>query len=143
MNPGMGLDTALVETTTALLGVLLRLLAAAPFSGLLTLPLFYGILAIKVAWFWACDVTSGRLLRRVLAAALKYGLPAFSLFATVLSLGYFGAFDYPNRLVTGLPPNKLGPTQTFFKDRFDRVVRWYGEKRYPALPPDVPIRWDR
>jgi putative ABC transport system permease protein len=143
MNPGMGLDTALVETASALFKILFGLVVAAIVAGILTLPLFYGILAIKVAWFWACDVTSGRLVRRVLAAALKYGLPAFSLFATVLSLGYFGAFDYPNRLVTGLPPNKLGPTQTFFKDRFDRAVRKYAEVRQPALPQEVPIFWAR
>src|SRR3954471_18951470 len=129
MNPGMGLDTALVETTTALLGVLLRLGAAAIFAALLTLPLFYGILAIKVAWFWACDVTSGRLARRVLAASVKYGLPAFSLFATVASLGYFGAFDYPERLFTGLPSSKMGRTQVAIKDRFDRSVRKYAEFR--------------
>ena len=143
MNPGMGLDTALVETGAALFKILFGLVVAAIFAGILTLPLFYGILAIKVAWFWACDVTSGRLARRSPGRRPQVRAAAFSLFATVLSLGYFGAFDYPNRLVTGLPSNKLGPTQAFFKDRFDRAVRKYAEVRHPALPQDVPILWAR
>ena len=109
MNPGMGLDTALVETGAALFRILFGLVLAAIIAGILTLPLFYGVLAVKVAWFWACDVTSGRPARRALAAAVKYGLPAFSLFATVLSLGYFGAFDMPERLFTGLPPSSVAP----------------------------------
>ena len=59
MNPGMGLDTALVETGAALFQILFDLVVAAIVAGILTLPLFYGVLAVKVAWFWACDVTSG------------------------------------------------------------------------------------
>jgi putative ABC transport system permease protein len=143
MNPGMGLDTALVETGAALFKILFGLVVAAIVAGILTLPLFYGVLAIKVAWFWACDVTSGSWARRALAALLKYGLPAFSIFATVLSLGYFGAFDMPYRLFTGLPSNKMGPAQIAIKGRFDRAVRGYAEARQPALTPDVPIFWNR
>src|SRR4051794_22030192 len=143
MNPGMGLDTSLVETASALFTILFWLVVGAIVAGILTLPLFYGVLAIKVAWFWACEVTSGRLARRVLAAGLKYGLPAFSLFATVVSLGYFGAFDYPERLFTGLPSNKMGRTQIAIKDRFDRAVRKYAEFRKPALAQEVPIFWAR
>jgi hypothetical protein len=48
---------------------------------------------------------------RVTAGIMRIGLPAFSLVATILSLGYFGAFDYPYRLATNLPPTKSGPTQ--------------------------------
>src|SRR5262245_45339227 len=143
MNPGMGMDTALVETGAALFKILFVLVLAAIIAGVFTLPLFYGVLVLKVAWFWACDVTTGRAFRRVVAAALKYGLPAISLVATILSLGYFGAFDYPYRLATGLPRNKMGPTQEAMKDRYDKVMRWYGEKRYPALPQEVPIYWAR
>jgi len=139
----MGLETSLVETGAALLGILLRLVVIAIIAGVLTLPLFYGVLALKVAWFWACDVTSGRAVRRAAAAALKYGLPALSLVATILSLGYFGAFDYPNRLATGLPRNKMGPTQQAVKERVDKAMRWYGEFKNPALPQDVPIVWAR
>src|SRR5262245_32591296 len=125
--PGMGLETSLVETGAALLGILLRLVLIAIIAGVLTLPLFYGVLALKIAWFWACDVTSGRAVRRAVAAALKYGLPVLSLIATILSLGYFGAFDYPYRLTTGLPRNKIGPTQQAVKERYDGAMRWYGE----------------
>lgn len=143
MNPGMGLDTALVETGAALFRILFVLVLAAIVAGVMTLPIFFGVLAVKVAWFWACDVNEGNARRRVMAAALRYGLPAFSLFATVLSLGYFGAFDYPYRLATGLPRNKTGPTQEAIKGRYDRAVRAVAEVRRPALPPDVPIRWER
>jgi putative ABC transport system permease protein len=143
MNPGMGLDTALVETGAALFRILFLLVLVAIVAGILTLPLFYGILAVKVAWFWACDVTSGKTLRRIVAAALRYGLPALSLFATIVSLGYFGAFDYPYRAATGLPPNKMGPTQAMIKGRYDKVMRAYGETRFPALPQEVAITWQR
>jgi putative ABC transport system permease protein len=143
MNPGMGLDTALVETGAALLKILLYLVLIAIVAGVLTLPLFYGVLAFKVGWFWSLDVTSGSPARRIRAAVVKFGLPALSIFATVLSLGYFGAFDYPYRLATGLPPNKLGPTQTAIKSAYDRVMRSYGEARYPALPQEVEIKWAR
>jgi putative ABC transport system permease protein len=144
MNPGMGLDTALVETGAALLKILLYLVLVAIVAGVLTLPLFYGVLAFKVGWFWALDVTSGSRARRALAAAVRFGLPVLSLVATVVGLGYFGAFDYPYRLATGLPPNKLGPTQTAIKSGYDRIWRAYGEARYPALPQDAPtINWAR
>lgn len=143
MNPGMGLDTALVETGAALFKILFYLVAAAIIAGILTLPLFYGVLAVKVAWFWACDVTAGGPARRALAAGLRYGLPAASLFATVVSLGYFGAFDFPYRLVSGLPSNKAGPAQVAVKEAVDRSVRRYAEVRSPALPADVPIQWAR
>src|SRR6476659_3671594 len=140
---GMGLETSLVETGAALLGILLRLVMFAIIAGVLTLPLFYGVLALKVAWFWACDVTSGSAIRRAVAMALKFGLPALSLWATIVSLGYFGAFDYPYRLATGLPSNKLGPVQQAVKERYDKAMRWYGEFRSPALPQDVPVAWAR
>ena len=143
MNPGMGLDTALVETGAALFRILFLLVLVAIVAGILTLPLFYGVLAVKVAWFWACDVTTGKTARRALAAALRYGLPVLSLFATIVSLGYFGAFDYPYRATTGLPPNKMGPTQAAIKGGYDRLMRSYGEWAYPALPQDVPITWQR
>jgi putative ABC transport system permease protein len=143
MNPGMGLDTALVETGAALFKILFGLVVAAIIAGIVTLPIFYGVLAIKVAWFWACDVTSGSAARRILAAVVRVGFPAFSVFATVMSLGYFGAFDYPYRVFTGLPPNKIGPTQSAIKDRFDKAVRVYAEVRRPALRQDVPIVWPR
>src|SRR5262249_33647346 len=141
MNPNMGMDTALVETGAALFKILFILVFVAIIAGVLTLPLFYGVLALKVAWFWACDVTTGRVSRRILAAVLKFGLLALSLWATILSRGYFGAFDYPYRLATGLPRNKMGPTQQSVKERYDQAMRWYGEWRSPALPQDVPIYW--
>ena len=139
----MGLDTALVETAAALFKILFYLVLAAILAGVFTLPLFYGVLAVKVAWFWALDVSSGGAPRRAVAAALRYGLPAFSLFATVLSLGYFGAFDFPYRLATGLPSNKTGPTQAAIKDRYDGLLRSVGRVAVPALPADVPIAWHR
>src|SRR5262245_37927293 len=119
--PGMGLETSLVETGAALLMILLRLVMVPVIGGCLTLPLFYGVLALKVAWFWACDAITGRGLRRLVALALMFGLPALSLWATVVSLGYFGAFDYPYRLATGLPRNKTGPTQEAVKERYDKA----------------------
>src|SRR5690242_17695254 len=143
MNPGMGLDTALVETGAALFRILFLLVLVAIVAGILTLPLFYGVLAVKVAWFWAWDAAAGKPAKRVVAAALRYGLPALSLFATIVSLGYFGAFDFPYRAATGLPPNKMGPAQAAIKGRYDKVMRWYGEATAPALPQDVPITWQR
>src|SRR5262245_7609895 len=127
MNPGMGLDTALVETGAALLKILLYLVLAAIVAGVLTLPLFYGVLAYKVGWFWSLDVTSGSRVRRIRAAIVKYGFPALSIVAMVLSLGYFGAFDVPERLLTGLPRAKAGRTQIAIKGEYDRVLRAYGE----------------
>jgi putative ABC transport system permease protein len=141
--PGMGLETSLVEVGTVLLKWLLILVGISVLAGVLTLPVFYGALAFKVAWFWACDVTTGPTSRRILAAALRVGLPAVSLVATVLSLGYFGAFDYPYRLATGLPANKMGPAQTAVKTAYDKAMRKYAERRTPALPQDVPIQWAR
>jgi putative ABC transport system permease protein len=141
--PGMGLETSLVETGYALLKILLLLVGVSVVAGILTLPLFYGTLGYKVLWFWSADFTSGSVFKRVVAALMRVGLPVFSLVATIVSLGYFGAFDYPYRLATGLPPNKLGPTQAAVKTGYDKVMRRYGEIRRPALPPDVAINWTR
>jgi putative ABC transport system permease protein len=143
MVPGMGFETSLVEVGTVLLKWLLILVGISVLAGVLTLPIFYGALAFKVAWFWACDVTTGPTSRRILAALLRVVLPAGSLVATILSLGYFGAFDYPYRLATGLPSNKMGPTQTSIKAAYDKAMRRYAEWRKPALPQDAAIQWAR
>jgi putative ABC transport system permease protein len=143
MMPGMGLETSLVEVGTVLLKWLLILVGISVLAGVLTLPIFYGALAFKVAWFWACDVTTGPTSRRILAAIVRVGFPALSLIATALSLGYFGAFDYPYRLTTGLPPNKMGPTQQSIKTAYDKAMRKYAERSTPALPQDVSVKWTR
>src|SRR5262245_47851916 len=143
MVPELGLETSLVVTDWALLNIMLFQVLVAIVAGVLTLPLFYGTLGFKVLWFRACDVTSGSALKRGLAALARVGLPAFSLVATILSLGYFGAFDYPYRLAVGLPSNKMGPTQTAVKGAYDKVMRKYGEIRRQTLPQDVAINWAR
>ncbi|HVK07418.1 MAG TPA: ABC transporter permease [Gemmataceae bacterium] len=141
--PGMGLETSLVETANRLLYILSGLVGLALVVGVFTLPLFYGTLAYKLAWFWASDVTSGNVFKRLGAAGLRLGLPLFSLVATAVSLGYFGAFDYPYRLAVGLPPNKMGPVQDAVKTRYDGLTRKFGEASSPVLPQDVTIDWRR
>ena len=54
MMPGMGFETSLVEVGTVLLKWLLILVLISVVAAVLTLPVFYGALAFKVAWFWAC-----------------------------------------------------------------------------------------
>ena len=115
MIPSSGMETSLVETAYALLTILLLLVIFAVIAGVMTLPIFFGVLAYKVSWFWASDVTSGSRRKRGLAAFCRVGLPAFSLFATLMSFGYFGVFDWPARLVGGVTGNKPGPTQTVFR----------------------------
>jgi putative ABC transport system permease protein len=164
--PGMGLETSLVELGAALMGILLRLVLVAILAGVFTLPLFYGVLAIKVAWFWACEVNSGSRARRLIAGLIKFGFPLFSLNATVLTFGYFGAFDWPGRIVGTVSGSKAGRFQTIFKDGyvgylfakqeyptppepslwlpdcgFDGVTRKLGQSARPALPQDVKIDW--
>ena len=110
--PGMGFETSLVETGYALLVILLVLVVIAVIAGIVTLPIFYGALGVKVAWFWASRQSNrDRPSSAASPTRLRFGLPAFSLFATLLSLGYFGAFDWPGRLVGGLPQFKAGPIQ--------------------------------
>src|SRR5262245_36364490 len=123
MVPGVGMETSLIETTYELLKLLLMLVFYAIMAGILTLPLFYGALAYMIAWFWSADVTSGSLFRRIVAKVIRFGFPAFSAFATLMSLGYFGAFDWPYRLATDLSPRKLGPTQQVVKEKFDAFTR--------------------
>jgi putative ABC transport system permease protein len=164
--PGMGLETSLVELGSALLGILLRLVLVAIVAGVLTLPLFYGVLAVMVSWFWASEVKEGSRVRRVFAALLRVGLPLFSLNATILSLGYFGAFDWPGRMLGEVKGYKPGPATTVFRDGyagylyskheypvppapswwlpdcgFDGVTRKAGTLAAPALPQDVKIDW--
>lgn len=141
--PGAGLETSLVETATRLMTILMGLVGFGLVAGLFTLPLFYGTLAYKLAWFWATDVTSGNAFKRSAAAVMRIGLPAFSVVATVVSLGYFGAFDYPYRLAVGLPSNKMGPVQDAVKTRYDGTTRRIGAGAFPALPQDATIDWKR
>ena len=143
MIPGAGLETSLIEMTERLLLILLMLVGVSVIAGILTLPVFFGTLVYKNAWFWASEVNSGSIGKRVAAKVMRFGFPVFSLVATILSLGYFGAFDFPYRLATNLPPTKSGPTQKAIKDAYDHVMRRYGEMASPALTPDVPINWAR
>lgn len=133
----------MVEAAYALLTILLMLVVVAVIAGVLTLPIFFGVLAYKVSWFWASDVTSGPRFRRGLAAFCRIGLPAFSLFATVLTMGYFGAFDWPARMIGGTKGNKPGPTQSLVKDAYDKLTRAVVRMKSPALPHDVEIDWAR
>ena len=71
--PGMGLETSLIETATRLMTILTGLVGISLIAGIVTLPLFYGTLAYKLAWFWASDVTSGSAFKRVAAAGLRIG----------------------------------------------------------------------
>jgi putative ABC transport system permease protein len=142
MGPGSGFETSLVEAAYALLMILLLLVMVAVFAGILTLPIFFGTLAYKVGYFWAADVTSGSRLRRWLAAAYRVGFPAFSIFATVLSFGYFGVFDWPDRVIGGKSVAKIGPTQEVIKNAFDEQTRKFAEGASPALPETV-INWRR
>ena len=123
MIPGSGFETSMAEAAYALLKILLFLVGIAVVAGICTLPIFFGVLAYKVSWFWASDVTSGSRWRRGLAAVCRIGLPAFSLFATLLTLGYFGAFDWPGRLVGAVKRNKPGPMQALVKSAYDDLTR--------------------
>jgi putative ABC transport system permease protein len=141
--PGMGLETSLIETGYALLLMLFFLVVIAVIAGILTLPIFYGALGYKVAWFWASDVTAGARFHRAIATAVRFGFPAFSLFATLLTMGYFGAFDWPARLTGAVPKYKAGPVQTAVKGGFDGMTRRIGELFKPALPQDATIDFAR
>jgi putative ABC transport system permease protein len=143
MIPGAGMETSLIETTYELLKLLLMLVFYAITAGIITLPLFYGVLAYIIAWFWSADVTSGSVFRKVVARVIRIGFPALSAFATILSLGYFGAFDWPYRLATDLSPRKLGPTQQVFKEKFDAFTRVVAGRQSSVLPQDVKINWLR
>jgi putative ABC transport system permease protein len=143
MGPGTGLETSLLETGYALLMLLLMLVLIAVVAGIITLPIFYGALAYKVAWFWSSDGGTGPAWRRALAGACRFGLPAFSLFATVLTFGYFGAFDWPARLVGAAEPNKPGQVQKQVRGAFDGLTNRLAEKTAPALPQDGQINWFR
>jgi putative ABC transport system permease protein len=141
--PGAGLETSMVEAAYALLMILLLLVVIAVVAGIFTLPIFFGALAYKVSWFWAADVTSGSRARRGVAAICRIGIPAFSLFATLLTLGYFGFFDWPDRLIAGARGNKPGPTQAFAKNNYDNLTRKIASRGSPALPTDVEINWKK
>ncbi|HJZ94276.1 MAG TPA: hypothetical protein VKE40_25650, partial [Gemmataceae bacterium] len=143
MMPGMGMETSLIETSYALLMLLLFLVFVAVIAGFVNLPVFFGALVYKISWFRAADVSSPNLLQRLLGAAGTFGLPAFSFLATVLSLGYFGAFDWPARLVGAVKGNKPGPVQAAVKGAFDDFTKRVGERAAPALPQDVKINWHR
>ncbi len=141
--PGIGLETSMIEMTERLLTILLMLVGISVIAGILTLPVFFGTLVYKNAWFWASDVNSGSLIKRFFAKVMRFGFPAFSLFATIVGLGNFGAFDYPYRLATGLSPLKTGPTQRLVKDNYDEAMNAIGKIASPALPNDVAIDWAR
>lgn len=143
MMPGAGLETSMVEATYALLIILLILVGVAVVAGILTLPIFFGALAYKVSWFWAADVTVGSKSRRILAATCRIGLPAFSIFATFLTFGYFGVFDWPDRLFGSVTGNKPGPTQSVIKNAYDARIRAMASKASPELPNGVSINWTR
>jgi len=139
----MGLETSLVEATYQLLLVLMILVAVAVIAGILTLPIFYGALGYKVVWFWAMDSSGNRGFSKVLSSFCRVFPPAFSIFATILSLGYFGAFDWPGRMLGTVKGYKPGPAQSAVKGLFDDFTRQIGEKAAPPLPQDVQINWAR
>lgn len=141
--PGMGIETSLIETTTTLLTMLAVLVGVAVVAGILTLPIFYGVLSYIVSWFWSGDSPQGSVFKRGFAAGLRVTAPLLSLGATLLSLGYFGAFDWPYRLATNLPATKMGPTQSAVKTQFDGVTRQMFEKAMPVLRQDAKIDWKR
>ncbi|MSR52277.1 MAG: ABC transporter permease [Gemmataceae bacterium] len=141
--PGMGLETSLVEATYQLMLLLIILVICAVFAGILTLPIFYGALGYKVIWFWAADSSGNRGFSKILSSFCRVFPPAFSIFATLVSLGYFGAFDWPGRLVGTVKGYKPGPTQSAVKEIFDGFTRRIGEKAAPSLTQDVQIDWAR
>jgi putative ABC transport system permease protein len=143
MAPGAGLETSLLETGYALLMLLVLLVVIAVIAGIVTLPIFFGALAYKIAWFWSADGGTGPAWKRVLAGACRFGLPAFSLFATLITCGYFGAFDWPARLVGSVESNKSGPIQKQVRGTVDRITNRLATQTAPALPQDVEIQWAR
>ncbi len=136
--PGMGLETSLVETTTFLLKLLLYLVGICIIVGILTLPFFFSVLAYIQGWFWAGDSTDDKGVRLILKKFLWVGLPAFSIFGTVLALGYFGAADTFSKR-----SNKKGPITQLFADKYDDFTRGIADKQKPALPQSVKIDWKR
>jgi putative ABC transport system permease protein len=143
MMPGMGMETSLVEASYALMWILLALVGIALLAGIFTLPIFYGALGYQVLWFRAGDASSGSRWRRNLVATLRDAMPLFSLFATMLTLSYFGAFDWPMRITGAIPPQQVGPMQRTVKNTFDEITRGLGERSNPSLPTEVKINWAR
>lgn len=143
MGPSTGLETSMLEAAYALMMILLLLVVVAVVAGVVTLPIFFGALAYKVSWFWAADVTSGSKFRRVLAAVCRVGLPGFSIFATILSFGYFGVFDWPSRLAGSTTGRQMGPMQSAIKGRYDDLTRRIAGVAAPELPSNVAINWKK
>jgi putative ABC transport system permease protein len=163
--PGAGFETSLLEASFVLFKILMVLVFIAIVAAVVTLPIFYGALGYKVGWLWAADsTTTGSFPRRLWAKFCRFAMPLASLLATIISLGYFGAYDWPARMVGSVTGYGPGPTQKLFKfgingaqateesvkptpsiihSGFDGSTRWLASKLAPELPQNVKINWAR
>lgn len=136
--PGTGLETSLAEATMFLLEILLYLVGGSFVIGLVTLPFFFSVLAYIQAWFWAGDTIDDKRFRLLFKQLLWIGIPLFSIFGTVMALGYFGAPDMFSKR-----SNKKGPITQIFNDRYDNITREIVSKQKPVLPQNIKIDWKR
>ena len=89
------LDDALIKASFSLIDILFFLTKAAIFLGILTLPLFYGLLWLLRGWFWGREeLASGpvegerrSIFRRIFALLLAFGVPIASIGLSVFLLG--------------------------------------------------------